>query len=339
MGPRDYEDLCALLGDPRVAATLAKVRSRAEVKEGLEDAMRHWEREGFGMWAFRDATDERFVGRAGLRRIDIDEERGVELAYALRHDGWGRGLCTEAVAEILRVGFGPFALDEIVAFTLPTNLASRRVLEKSGFVYARDFERAGLPHVLYRLTRDAWEAARRGTVACTMDREPFAARLHVIPRTVLPVQNAIVRALRGYFMRAPGWVLLTTTGRRTGLPREVLLPCERFRDGLIVLSTYGRRSNWIRNLEKSPEVRVTSGGWVLEARAEIVDDLEQKRGWVSRHPFFAPAPMAPFHLVLRTLLRPLLIALLRRWVTPRPVVVIRPTGLAASAPDDRDARA
>lgn len=42
---------------------------------------------------------------------------------------------------------------ELVAFTLPHNAASRRVMEKAGFAYERDTEHAGLPHVLYRSRR------------------------------------------------------------------------------------------------------------------------------------------------------------------------------------------
>jgi [ribosomal protein S5]-alanine N-acetyltransferase len=40
---------------------------------------------------------------------------------------------------------------ELVAFTLPENVASRRVMEKVGFTYERDIEWAALRHVLYRL--------------------------------------------------------------------------------------------------------------------------------------------------------------------------------------------
>ena len=39
---------------------------------------------------------------------------------------------------------------DIVCFTLPTNRASQRVMEKVGFVYERDITHANLPHVLYR---------------------------------------------------------------------------------------------------------------------------------------------------------------------------------------------
>lgn len=153
--------------------------------------------------------------------------------------------------------------------------------------------------------------------------EPLAARLHFIPRALRPVHAGLIRALRGYFSRARGWVLLTTTGRKTGLPREVLLPCSRTDGFVLVMSTYGHRSDWMRNLRANPHVTVTHGGRVLAARAEVVEDLARKRALVSAHPFFAPAPFAIVHLFALTIFRPLLIAFLRGWVTPRPVVVLR----------------
>jgi len=155
-------------------------------------------------------------------------------------------------------------------------------------------------------------------------REPFAARLHFIPRAVQHIQRPIVALFRRYFERAPGWVLLTTQGRKTGLPREMLLPCERFAEGLLVISTYGYRSNWMRNIRHNPAVRITCAGWHIPAHAEIIDDLERKQALVSEHPFFAPAPVAPLQIVFRTILRPLLVLGLRRWVITRPIVVIRP---------------
>jgi hypothetical protein len=156
--------------------------------------------------------------------------------------------------------------------------------------------------------------------------EPFAARLHFVTRYTSRVQLVFVRLFRRYFEQASGWVLLSTRGRTSGLWREVLLPCERFAGGLIILSTYARRSNWIRNLARDPVVQITSAGWVLPARAEIVDDLATKRALVSAHPFFAPAPFGPLNWLHRTLLRPLTIAFLRWWVTDRPVVLVRPIG-------------
>ena len=163
---------------------------------------------------------------------------------------------------------------------------------------------------------------RRGEDA--LAAQPFAAHLHFIPRTIRPLQNSIIRVFRRYFEQSPGWVLLTTTGRKTGLPREVLLPCERSADMLIVISTYGWRSDWIRNIRQNPRVSVTCAGWVLGARAEIVEQFETKRSLVSAHPFFVPAPFTVLNLLHRTILRPVWVPFLRWWVCSRPVVVIRP---------------
>jgi deazaflavin-dependent oxidoreductase (nitroreductase family) len=157
-------------------------------------------------------------------------------------------------------------------------------------------------------------------------REPFAARLHFVPRALRRPHAWLVRALRGYFERAPGWVILTTRGRRTGLPREVLLPCERTPDALIVISTYHWRSDWIRNLRDDPRVSVTCAGWIIPARAEVIEDPAAKRALISAHPFFPAAPFVVVHAVLRTILRPLLLPWMRRWVAPRPLVVIRREG-------------
>jgi hypothetical protein len=51
---------------------------------------------------------------------------------------------------------------------------------------------------------------------------------------------------------------------------------------------------------------------------------------VTEDPFFPPAPFTIVRAVLRTLLRPLLLLFIRRWVTPRPIVLIRPQALVHS---------
>lgn len=168
------------------------------------------------------------------------------------------------------------------------------------------------------------QTPQRSTATGAQGPQPFAARLHFIPRSIRPLQAGVVRLFRHYFERAPGWVLLTTTGRKTGLPREVLLPCERSGDKLIIISTYGVQSDWIRNIRRDRRVKVTAAGWVLRAEAEIVDDLEAKRSLVSELPFFPAAPFAVLNFIHRTLLRPLWLPFLRWWVKNRPVVVIRP---------------
>ena len=52
---------------------------------------------------------------------------------------------------------GIWDFPEIGSWTLPTNLASQRVMEKLGFRYERDFEFAGLRHRFYRLVAGEWK--------------------------------------------------------------------------------------------------------------------------------------------------------------------------------------
>jgi [ribosomal protein S5]-alanine N-acetyltransferase len=62
--------------------------------------------------------------------------------------------------EVAALGLGRLGLAGLVARTLPTNRASRRVMEKVGFGYERDTVHAGLTHVLYRLPAPRREGPR-----------------------------------------------------------------------------------------------------------------------------------------------------------------------------------
>jgi deazaflavin-dependent oxidoreductase (nitroreductase family) len=150
--------------------------------------------------------------------------------------------------------------------------------------------------------------------------------LHVVARAIRPPQEALVSLFRRDVERSPHWVLLTTRGRKTGLPREVLLPCARDGNRVLVVSTYGRRSAWIRNLEACPDVELTSRGKRVAGCAEIVDDVARKHALAAAMPFVPLAPVGFAQSLARGVLRGPVVAWLRQWVTPRPVVLIEITG-------------
>jgi [ribosomal protein S5]-alanine N-acetyltransferase len=142
-----------LLRDPRVAATLwprSQPPTEAEILDGLAAKVQHWERYGFGMWQLRDRETGELVGRGGLQYTYTAGLNDVEAGWAIVPARWGQGLATELARVCVEVGFGQLDLLEIVAFTLPSNVASRRVMEKAGFEYERDIVHAALPHLLYR---------------------------------------------------------------------------------------------------------------------------------------------------------------------------------------------
>jgi ribosomal-protein-alanine N-acetyltransferase len=103
------------------------------------------------LWLAFERETERFAGRGGLHRVEIDGRDEIEVGYSFLPDFWGRGLATELARESIRVAFAELHLPEIVCFTLTTNRASQRVMQKAGFRYERDLLYVDLPHVLYRL--------------------------------------------------------------------------------------------------------------------------------------------------------------------------------------------
>jgi RimJ/RimL family protein N-acetyltransferase len=147
----DFDDLFRMHQDALVMATLGGTRDQEQTRLILQAQEQHWEQHGYGIWVIRDRADGRFLGRGGLRHVLVEGNDEVEVAYALMSDVWGRGVATEFARAVVKVGFERLDLKDVVAFTLPTNRASRRIMEKVGFRYERDIIHADLPHVLYRL--------------------------------------------------------------------------------------------------------------------------------------------------------------------------------------------
>jgi deazaflavin-dependent oxidoreductase (nitroreductase family) len=85
--------------------------------------------------------------------------------------------------------------------------------------------------------------------------------------------NPPIKAVFGFGLIPPGYALLETVGRRSGLPRQTPVG-----DGLIgetfwIVAEHGRRAAYVRNIELEPRVRVrvrVRGGVVWRAGAATV---------------------------------------------------------------------
>ncbi|WP_129677598.1 GNAT family N-acetyltransferase [Candidatus Chloroploca sp. Khr17] len=84
-------------------------------------------------WAITLREDETLLGTCGFWRL-IKPHFRAEVGYELGRTWWGRGLMTEALGAVLRFGFTQMGLHSVEAMIDPPNVASRRVLEKLGFV-------------------------------------------------------------------------------------------------------------------------------------------------------------------------------------------------------------
>jgi RimJ/RimL family protein N-acetyltransferase len=148
--------------DPRVMEFLPEVLAPDASDQLIGRIEAHFDGHGFGPFAVELLESGAFIGFAGLFTPAFDAHfmPAVEIGWRLAFDYWGKGLATEAARAALEFGFNDVGLEQVVSFTVPANLRSRRVMQKLGMTHDErdDFDHPhfaeGHPlrrHVLYRI--------------------------------------------------------------------------------------------------------------------------------------------------------------------------------------------
>jgi RimJ/RimL family protein N-acetyltransferase len=169
----DLAAFAALNADPEVMRYFRAPLTRVESDARVQRIRDHFDRHGFGMWAVEVPGKAAFIGQVGLAWVPFTEyfTPCVEIGWRLARGYWGQGFATEGAAASLDLAFNRLGLAEVVAFTVPANLRSRRVMERLGMTHARgeEFDHPSIPeghamrrHVLYRIGRAGWHG-RRGS--------------------------------------------------------------------------------------------------------------------------------------------------------------------------------
>lgn len=142
----------------RIFATRVK-RAREEAEEGTD----------YSFFIFQtNGRQETLVGGITLSNIRRRAAQFVTLGYWMGQAYAGRGLMSEAVSVSLPFVFDTLELHRIHAAFLPGNMASRRVLEKNGFVeegFAQNYLQINgrwEDHVLFGLHKERYEMRRFG---------------------------------------------------------------------------------------------------------------------------------------------------------------------------------
>jgi len=71
------------------------------------------------------------------------------------------------------------------------------------------------------------------------------------------------------------FLYLTTTGRRTGLAREIEIWFTERGDRYYLIAEHRERADWVRNLQAQPRVHVRLGDRQFDATARVVDDARE----------------------------------------------------------------
>jgi deazaflavin-dependent oxidoreductase (nitroreductase family) len=118
---------------------------------------------------------------------------------------------------------------------------------------------------------------RAGWDAGAVDK--FRMVTFVQGRLLNPLVKAVVRRVP-----VPGWALLETTGRKSGLPRTTPVGDGLRGSTFWIVSEHGRRSAYVRNIEAEPRVRVRVRGRWRTGTAHVLpeDDPRERQRALSR---------------------------------------------------------
>lgn len=75
------------------------------------------------------------------------------------------------------------------------------------------------------------------------------------------------------------FIYVTTTGRKSGLPREIEIWFVEHKEKLYIFAEHFFKANWVRNIQKNPQVRARLSGREFAATARILDETADAELW------------------------------------------------------------
>lgn len=151
--PEDLHALHALYRDPEIRRYFPEgTRSLEETREELEWFLSgHPRFPDLGLWATVERGSGAFLGRCGLLPWEIEGRPEVELAFLIDKARWGEGLATEAAHGIVEHARSHLRLGRLICLVSPGNSASKRVAEKVGMSFEREYvDELGPCHIYSR---------------------------------------------------------------------------------------------------------------------------------------------------------------------------------------------
>jgi deazaflavin-dependent oxidoreductase (nitroreductase family) len=110
-------------------------------------------------------------------------------------------------------------------------------------------------------------------------------KYQVVRFTQRRLMNPVVRRALGRGWRIPGYALLETTGRNSGLPRRTPVGDGLDGDTFWIVAEHGRRADYVRNIEADRRVRVlVRGTWRWGTALPLPhDDPRERQRILGRH--------------------------------------------------------
>ena len=152
----DYNDMFEYGTDPEVIKYLSwgPYKTKEEVKDTIRNLFFTKPDKGVPYaYAIIYKDNDKMIGTCDYHTINHDLNRG-EIGYALNRNYWGKGIMTKVCGALISFGFNYLELDAIDIAHHKDNIGSKRVIEKCGFRYLKEYEKNGRTLLKYELTKE-----------------------------------------------------------------------------------------------------------------------------------------------------------------------------------------
>lgn len=131
--PDDAPFMLELLNSPDWLTYIGdrKVHNLVDARKYLEERnIPNYEKHGFGFYAVVRTADQTVIGTCGLAQRDFLDHPDIGFAFLPQY--FAQGYALEAAQAVMKFAKEDLGFTRILAFTLPSNAPSIRLLEKIG---------------------------------------------------------------------------------------------------------------------------------------------------------------------------------------------------------------
>ena len=170
----DVDLVLELFTDPEIMEYAGGPVKSERIRAEMEASVQRGADGSIGIWCICKAQTQAPIGTIALLPLPVEAEDtewelvrtgempdgDIEIGYFLRKEEWRQGYISEAVSRVLEFAFSVASLEEIVAVIDPRNTASRKVLERTGFLSEGDRRAYRETCPGFRLSKSGWLAGR-----------------------------------------------------------------------------------------------------------------------------------------------------------------------------------
>ena len=159
MTTSDLTAICRVLQDEKTMYAYEHAFSDEEAQAWLNNQLRRYREDGFGLWAVVLKESGEIIGQCGITLQDVNGEWVPEVGYLFERAYWHRGFATEAAIACKEYAFNVLGLDTVYSIIRDNNIASQNVAKRNGMTVCgrivKHYYGMDMPHLVYRAERDA----------------------------------------------------------------------------------------------------------------------------------------------------------------------------------------